>query len=162
LIAPLPVEQLVYVDETGIDHNIRLVRGWAPRGQRLYGEKPGNRTGRTSAIAALCGRKLHSPFCFEGYCTADVFNTWVEHSLVPNLKPGQIVILDNARFHQSKRTQALIKAAACKLLFLPPYSPDLNNIEHTWSPLKHHYAKIQHRYPSPADAVDAAFQYMIQ
>ncbi len=138
------------------------MRGWAPRGQRLYGEKPGNRNGRTSAIAAFCNRKLHSPFCFDGYCTTAVFNTWVEHSLVPNLKPGQIVILDNARFHQSKRTCVLIHAAACELLFLPPYSPDLNHIEHAWSPLKHHYANIQHRYSSPANAIDAAFLYMIQ
>jgi transposase len=105
---------------------------------------------------------LHSSFCFEGYCTADVFNLWIEKRLIPNLKPGQIVILDNARFHQSKQTRFLIEAANCTLLFLPPYSPDLNNIEHEWFPLKHHYAKIQHLYPSPPDAVDAAFRYMSQ
>jgi transposase len=158
----LPVERLVYIDETGIDHNIRLTRGWAPRGQRLYAEKPGNRTGRTSAIAALCNRRMHSTFCFEGYCTTDVFNLWLERCLVPNLKPGQIVILDNARFHQSHRTRFLIEAAKCRLLFLPPYSPDLNTIEHEWFPLKHHYAKIQHRYSSSSDAVDAAFRHMSQ
>jgi hypothetical protein len=146
----------------GIDHNTRLTRGWAKRGQRLYADKPGNRTGRTSAIAALCGRCLHSPFCFEGYCTADLFNLYLEQCLVPNLEPGQTVVLDNARFHQSKRTRHLIEAAQCKLLFLPPYSPDLNNIEHQWFPLKHHYAKLQSVFDTPADAVNAAFRQMIQ
>jgi transposase len=152
----------VYADEVGVDHNGRLMRGWSPRGERLYAEKPGNRTGRTSAIAALSGQRLHSPFCFEGYCTTDVFNTWLQTCLIPNLKPGQIVVLDNARFHQSKRSRQIIEAAGCKLLFLPPYSPDMNPIEHQWQPLKHHYAKIQHRFPNPASAVDAAFQYLIQ
>ena len=148
------------MDEVGIDHNTRLTRGWAERGKRLYADKPGNRTGRTSAIAALCGRQLHSPFCFEGYCTADLFNLYLEKCLAPNLKPGQIVVLDNARFHQSKLTRQLIEAARCTLSFLPPYSPDLNPIEHQWFPLKRRYAKLQSAFGNPADAVYAAFRQM--
>jgi hypothetical protein len=153
---------LVYVDEVGIDHNTRLTRGWAKRGQRLYAEKPGNRTGRMSAIAALCGKELHSPFCFKGYCNADVFNTWLLRCLVPNLKPGQIVVLDNARFHQSPQTRRIIENAGCSLLFLPPYSPDMNPIEHKWHPLKQAYAKIQHTFSIPARAVYAAFRKLMQ
>jgi len=147
---------LVYVDECGIDHGHRLTRGWGKRGPRLYGEKPGNRTGRTSVIAALCGRELQAPFCFEGYCNANVFTEYVRQCLCPTLKPGRAVVLDNARFHQAGDVRLLIEERQCALKFLPTYSPDLNPIEHYWQPIKHTYAKHQHNFDRHADAVDFA------
>ena len=99
-------------------------------------------------IAGLLGKKLIAPWMFEGYTDADVFNTWIERVLLLELPPGHTVILDNARFHQSAKTRELIEAAGCKLLFLPPYSPDLNPIEEWWAILK---AKIKTILPNLAD-----------
>ena len=149
-------ETLVYLDECGIDHGHRLTRGWKRRGQRLYGEKPGNRTGRTSVIAALCGKALQAPFCFEGYCNAAVFTEYVRQCLVPALEPGKVVVMDNARFHHASEVRQLIEAKGCILKFLPAYSPDLNPIEHCWQPIKHAYAKNQHNFQAHADAIDFA------
>jgi transposase len=155
-IRDIPAESLVYIDECGIDHGHRLMRGWGKRGKRLYGEKPGNRTGRTSVIAALCGRELQAPFCFEGYCNANVFTEYVRQCLAPTLIPGKIVIMDNARFHQASDVRTLIEERQCSLKYLPTYSPDLNPIEHYWQPIKHTYAKHQHQFLNHADAIDFA------
>ena len=73
---------------------------------------------------------------FSGPCNTEVFNLWVENFLLKELEPGKIVIMDNATFHKSKRTQELIESVGSKLIFLPPYSPDLNPIEKFWSHLK--------------------------
>lgn len=79
---------------------------------------------------------------FEGSCNTQVFNTWLEEMLVPDLVPGKVVILDNASFHKSTRTIELIEAAGCRVLFLPPYSPDYNPIEHFWHKLKSAVKKL--------------------
>jgi len=73
---------------------------------------------------------------FDGYTDTCAFNLWLEHCLLPELKPDQVIILDNATFHKSLKTQQLIASAHCHLLFLPPYSPDLNKIEPQWANLK--------------------------
>jgi transposase len=150
---------LVYLDECGIDHGHRLARGWGKRSERLIGQKPGNRTGRTSIIAALCTGSLIAPFCFKGYCNAAVFVEYVRQCLCPTLTPGQVVIMDNARFHQAKEVRQLIEEKQCTLRYLPTYSPDLNPIEHCWQPIKHTYAKYQHRFQSQNDAIDHAINY---
>jgi transposase len=80
--------------------------------------------------------KLLAPFLFEGYSNQKTYETYVKRVLVPSLKPGQIVVIDNARFHKSARVIELIEAAGCRVIFLPPYSPDLNPIEHYWSAIK--------------------------
>jgi len=87
-------------------------------------------------IAALCNRHLIAPFTVEGACNRVVFETWLETCLLPVLKLGQVVVLDNATFHKGGRIEQLIQKAGCKLLYLPPYSPDLNKIERCWSWLK--------------------------
>ena len=84
-------------------------------------------------IAAQCGKKVLAPFGYHGTCDAKLFNFWLEKFPVPLLKPGQIVIMDNASIHKTNTTQSIIDKAGCKLLFLPPYSPDLNPIEHFWA-----------------------------
>lgn len=73
---------------------------------------------------------------FDGSCNTDLFNNWLEHFLIKELKPGQVVIMDNASFHKSEKTQQLIKSANCMVIFLPPYSPDLNPIEKFWANMK--------------------------
>ncbi len=74
--------------------------------------------------------------CFEGTCDTSLFNVWLKQVLIPNLIPGQVLILDNASFHKSTESQKLVETAGCKILFLPPYSPDLNPIEKYWANMK--------------------------
>lgn len=136
-------DTLVYLDETGFDLTAQRDYGRAPPGQRVYGLRSGNRRPRTSLIGALMRGKLTAPMLFEGTTNTALFNDWIAQSLLPELSPGMTVILDNAAFHKSKTTEALIRSAGCELLFLPPYSPDLNPIETTWANIKnfrkHHH-----------------------
>jgi transposase len=94
------------------------------------------RGARTSIIAGLNEGKAVVPMMFEGYCNTDVVKGWVEEMLLTELKPGQSVIGDNARFHQSPEFKTLIESTGCTLIYLPTYSPDLNPIEKWWAKLK--------------------------
>ena len=110
--------------------------GWNEPGERFHALKSGRRQGRVNMIAALCTQQLMAPFTVDGTCNRDVFETWLETCLVPVLKPGQVVTMDNATFHKGGRIEQLIREAGCGVLYLPPYSPDLNKIEKCWSWLK--------------------------
>ena len=136
------MQERVYIDETGMDRDDAYPYGWSDKGSRCHACKPGGTKERISIIAALNQGSLKAPCYFTGYCNADVFNAWIEQALIPELIPGQTVIMDNARFHQSEQTKILIENAGCKLLFLPPYSPDYNPIEHAWFPIKNAARKI--------------------
>ena len=105
-------------------------------------------------IAAWCAQHLLAPFTVDGRCNRLVFETWVETCLVPILQPGQVVILDNATFHQGGRIQQLIEQAGAQLLYLPPYSPDLNKIENCWSWLKSRIRKHLARFECLRDAME--------
>ena len=87
-------------------------------------------------IAAYCQRQLMAPFTVEGACNRVVFETWLKTCLIPVLQPGHVAQVDNATFHHGGRIAELIEAAGCRLLYLPPYSPDLNRIEQCWAWLK--------------------------
>lgn len=110
-------------------------------------------------VAGLRSDKLVAPCYFSGHCNAEVFNAWIEQALIPELTPGQTIILDNARFHQSKQTRKLIEEAGCKLLFLPPYSPDYNPIEHRWFPLKNTARKIMRTFLDVTAAIETAILF---
>lgn len=127
---------IVYSDETGIDDNEVILTGWAPRGERCHAQKKAERKTRYNITAALNLNSLFAPFIFEGYSNAPVYETYVEHVLVPSLRPGMVLIIDNASFHKSKKTIELIEAVGCRVIFLPPYSPDFNPIEHHWNAVK--------------------------
>ncbi|MGK7913651.1 MAG: transposase, partial [Synechococcus sp.] len=99
-----------------------------------------------------------APMTFEGYCDTVVFETWVEQMLVPSLNSGQVVVMDNASFHKSRRTRELIEQAGCQLMFLPTYSPDLNKIEKFWARLKHRLRQTLHRFDSLWSALDSVFR----
>jgi hypothetical protein len=126
----------VFIDESGIDHGLTQARACAKKGQVIVGKRSGKHFLRTNIIAGLCNKKCVVLVCFPGTCNTEVFNTWVGKSLNKVLKLGQRVILNNASFHKSKRTQELIESVGCKLLFLPPYSPDYNPIEKFWTKMK--------------------------
>jgi transposase len=78
-----------------------------------------------------------APLIFQGSCNTEIFMLWIEQQLVPSLKRGQVVVMDNASFHKSPKIRELIELAECRLIYLPPYSPDLNPIEIFWANMKH-------------------------
>jgi transposase len=146
------------VDESGIDTCVDRSFGWSARGEKIYGETRGKRFARESFIAALNGKKVLAPFCYNGTCNTDLFNLWISKFLVPCLRPGQVIILDNATFHKSETTRNLIESAGCTLLFLPPYSPDLNPIETFWANLKNKIRNLIPNFQNLQQAIDYAFK----
>lgn len=132
--------------------------GWCERGQRFHALKSGRRGGRINMIAAYCERQLSAPFTVEGPCNRVVFETWLERCLVPTLRPGQVVILDNATFHHGGRIAELIESAGCRLLYLPAYSPDLNRIEKCWAWLKSRVHKRLSDSPSLRQTMESVLK----
>lgn len=129
-------QSLVYMDETGFALGTHRSHGRAPRGQRVHGLQNACSRPRTSLIGAYCDNKLIAPMLFEGTCNSALFHDWLEQMLLPELVCGSVIVLDNAAFHTAKRTRRMVEEAGCELLFLPPYSPDLNPIEKLWGNLK--------------------------
>lgn len=134
-------DDIVFLDETGIDNDEVPDKGWTEKGKRLYDLKPARGTERTTIIAALNGKKIFAPLLFEGYTNTNVFIVYLEKVLIPSLTKGQTVIMDNASFHTNSNIRKLIEDAGCYLKFLPSYSPDLNMIEHYWQPIKNKIRK---------------------
>lgn len=156
-IANQPKDNLVYIDESGIDNYLYNPWGYAIRGKQIHGEISGKRYARESFVAGKVGSKIIAPMCFKGTCNTVLFNAWVENVLLPELNPGQIVIMDNATFHKSQKTRELIEQAGCSLVFLPPYSPDFNPIEKFWANLKAKIKSSIFNFSSLSEAIDYAF-----
>jgi len=110
--------------------------GYAPVGQRCFGTQDWHAKGRTNAIGALIGKALLTIGLFKTNINADIFTAWVEQDLLPKLPLKAIIVMDNATFHKRQDTQEMIRNAGHTLLFLPPYSPDLNPIEQKWAQAK--------------------------
>lgn len=121
------------------------LRGWARRGERLIGKAPHGRWRTLTFIAALRADGISAPCIFNGPINGEKFRAYVEQFLVPILRPGDIVILDNLGSHKGKAVQQAIRAAGAHRLFLPPYSPDLNPIEQAFAKLKHWLRQAQAR-----------------
>ena len=109
-------------------------------------------------IAAQCEKSILAPFVFEGTADTKLFEGWVEKCLLPELKPGNVIIMDNYIIHKSKKIQDLIESAGCKILFLPPYSPDLNPIENYWAVIKSRIKKLKRTCDDFQKAIDLAFR----
>lgn len=107
----------------------------------MYAEKNCNKKTRLSIISALNQNTLQATFFFDGHCDRDVFEIYIERVLLPTLKKGQTVILDNASFHKGGKIEKLIHSAGCEIEYLLPYSPDFNPIEHHWFSLKNSIKK---------------------
>lgn len=136
LIKDLDNQTIVYVDESGIELNSVKDRGWGKKGMVLRGKKSGKYYQRTNIISGLVNNKPIAPMVFNGSCDTNLFESWVAEFLTKELMPGQIVVMDNATFHKSNKTRELIEAKGCTVVFLPPYSPDLNPIEKFWANMK--------------------------
>jgi transposase len=130
------LNQFVFLDEFGAATNMTRSRARAPRGQRAVGKTPHGHWKVLSTIAALTVRGIACSASFDGATDSDLFITFVREGLVPTLVPGQVVVLDNLPAHKSPQVEQLVADAGCRLLRLPPYSPDLNPIEMAISKVK--------------------------
>ena len=130
------LERLVFIDETSLKTNLVKATGWAPVGKRLIDHAPFGHWNTQTFIAGLGCDGLVAPWVLDGAMNRASFEAYVEHELAPALRKGQIVIADNLSSHKSPRAIELLRAKGCDLIFLPPYSPDLNPIEMAFSKLK--------------------------
>lgn len=146
------------MDESGFDTQLYREYGRSFKGARVEGEIQGKKAERLSLIAAFWQNTLIAPWYFSGHCNTEVVWMWLKSVLLPCLKPGLTVIWDNASFHQADALKALIESAGCQLVFLPPYSPDLNPIEHCWAALKARIRRLRDETMSLEDALCQAFQ----
>ena len=158
VIKDIPPQSIVYIDESGIELTMCKDRGWGKKGEKLVAKKSGKYYERTNIIAGLVNNEPIAPMVFNGSCDTLLFETWVEEFLIKELRPGQFVVMDNAAFHKSQRTKDLIESVGCKIIFLPPYSPDLNPIEKFWANMKRWIKDKISEFSKLYDAIDAFFR----
>lgn len=127
---------MIFIDETWAKTNMTRLRGRTRRGERLIDKTPHGHWQTTTLIAALGVAGVRCSTVVDGAVNADIFESFVEHVLLPELRPGDVVIMDNLSSHKRARTRELIESTGAQLEFLPPYSPDLNPIEMVFSKLK--------------------------
>lgn len=129
--------RLVFIDETWCKTNMAPLYGWAPKGERLIGKAPFGHRNTMTFLAALRCDGIVAPWVLDGPINGASFLTYVEKVLAPTLKSGDIIVMDNLASHKSPAVRKAIRKAGARLLFLPPYSPDLNPIEQVFAKLKH-------------------------
>src|SRR5215831_10514984 len=152
-LAGIDPRRLVFVDECGANTAMTRTYGRAPAGQRVYTDTPG----RWESITMTCGLRLSgvtAPLAFRGATNTDLFETYVEDVLVPELKPGDVVIWDNLKPHKSEEAIEAVEAAGARVVPLPPYSPDLTPIEEMFSKVK---GAMRSAAARTTEAVYAAF-----
>ena len=128
--------RLVFLDETGLNTKMTRLYGRAPRGERLVAAVPHGHWRTTTFIAGLRQSGVIAPLVLDGPMTGAAFRAYVEQALVPALKPGDVVVMDNLAAHKVAGIEQAIALAGASLLYLPPYSPDLNPIEQLIAQLK--------------------------
>jgi transposase len=132
----IDAERLVFVDEMGSNTSLFSLYAWAPRGERARCSVPRNRGKNTTLLASMTTEGMGPCVAVVGATTRVVFETFVERLLAPALRPGQVVVMDNLSAHKGERVRELIQERGCELLYLAPYSPDLNPIEEAFSKVK--------------------------
>ena len=152
-IGEVRLEDLVFIDETGV--NLAMTRRYARafRGKRAYGKCPYNRGRNVTLIGAISVQAFLAPFTFEGWTNQEAFLTYVTQVLVPQLWSGACVIMDNLPAHKATAVKEAIESVGARVVFLSPYSPDFNPIENCWSKVKEYLRSCESR---TYDALDKA------
>ena len=127
---------IIYIDESGFSLDMPRHYGWSSKGTRCYGKRDWQARGRINVTGALLNNRLLNVGLFDGNINSDVFYAWMTQEVLPQAPPEAVIVLDNAAFHKRKDIQAAVKEAGMTLEYLPPYSPDLNPIEHKWAQAK--------------------------
>jgi transposase len=132
----MDADRLVFVDECSTNTSLAPLYAWSPKGERAHCSVPRNWGANVTLLASMSVGGMGACLAVEGPTTREVFETYLERVLVPSLKPGQVVVMDNLSSHKGGRVRELIEGQGCQLLYLPPYSPDLNPIEEAFAKLK--------------------------
>jgi transposase len=129
-------ERLVFVDEMGTNISLAPLYAWSKRGERAFSSVPRNWGKNITLLASMSLEGMGECLAVEGSTTTKVFEAYIERVLVPSLRPGQVVVMDNLSAHRASRIRDLIEQRGCELIYLPPYSPDFNPIEEAFAKLK--------------------------
>ncbi len=132
----LHAERLLFVDEMGANISLAPLYAWSRRGERAFVSVPRNWGKNVTLLASMSLEGMGPCLAVEGSTTTEVFEAYLEHVLAPTLRAGQVVVMDNLTAHKGERVRELIGSGGCELLYLPPYSPDLNPIEEAFAKLK--------------------------
>ncbi|MDD3470822.1 MAG: IS630 family transposase [Thermoguttaceae bacterium] len=143
----------VYMDESGVDQCLVRERGRAPRGTKVDDVKRGQKFQRTNVVAAKIGRNMVVSQCYSKNRTSHLFVEWFRKTLLQCIPKDVTVMMDNASFHPKKRLRHLARRHGIHLLFLPPYSPDLNPIEKVWANMKHALVDVLPHSPNLENAM---------
>jgi transposase len=137
--------RLVFVDEMGTNTSLHPLYAWSPKGERVRCSVPRNRGPNTTLLASMTAEGMGPCLAVEGATTRLVFEAYIEKVLLPSLRHGQVVVMDNLSAHKGERVRELIEGVGCELLYLPPYSPDFSPIEEAFSKVKGLLRKAQAR-----------------
>ena len=129
-------ERLVFVDEMGSNVSLSSLYAWSRRGERAFGSAPRNWGKNVTLLASITHRGLGPCLAVEGPTTREVFEAYLERVLAPTLRPEQVVVMDNLSAHKGGRVGEIVEGRGCELVYLPPYSPDLNPIEQAFAKVK--------------------------
>jgi hypothetical protein len=146
-----------YIDECGIDTFVYREYVYAPRGIKVIVRVIGKIFKRANNVAAKCGESIVAPLVYNGTTDSVLFEYWFEHMLLKSVSKGSWLVLDNTTFHRKQKLQTLAAASECHVLFLPPYSSDLNKIENYWCWLKQRLRKILPMFDCFIDALMGCF-----
>jgi transposase len=152
-IAGLKPKNIVYIDETGFDEYYSRNYGYSKRGQRIIGKVYGRKIFRTNLVAGLVNGKIIAEKLYKENAECLFFEDWFANELLPQVKKKSIIVLDNATFHRKAVLLELAKKRKCHILFLPPYSPDLNPIEKKWSNTKRFLKDNVHKFNTLQEAI---------
>ena len=136
LAARIDPERLVFVDEMGTNTSLSPIYAWAPKGRRAHCSVPPNRGKNTTLLSSMSLSGMGPSLAVDGPTDREVFEAYVERVLAPTLRAGQVLVMDNLSVHKGERVRELIEHRGCQLLYLPPYSPDLNPIEEAFGKIK--------------------------
>jgi len=152
-IAGLKPKNIVYIDETGFDEYYSRTYGYSKRGQTIIGKVYGRKIFRINLVAGLVNGKIIAEKLYKENTSCVLFEAWFESELLPQIKKKSIIVLDNATFHRKKILRILAKRRKCHVIFLPPYSPDLNPIEKKWANTKKFLKNNIRNYKTLQDAI---------
>lgn len=159
-IKNIPRDKIVYIDETGIQTYIYREYARAPKGEKIIGKISGRRYKRIGIVAAQMGNKVIAPIEYTGVMNSKFFEKWFKEELLPKIPKESVIVMDNASFHRKKKLSSIADKQRSQIIFLPPYSPELNPIEHLWSNIKRRLQKILPNFHSFDDALDFIFQVL--
>jgi transposase len=141
----LDARRFVFVDECSTNTSLSPIYGWSRRGSRVCFEVPRNWGANITLLSSMTCSGMGPSLAVEGPTTREVFEAYLERVLAPSLKPGQIVVMDNLSSHKGSRVRELIEGRGCELIYLPPYSPDLNPIEEAFAKIKTLLRRVEAR-----------------